>query len=51
MALIPLWDAMAFAMWVVSFGRETIRWRGVDYFIREGKLVPAAPTTAQGGSH
>ena len=37
--LIPLWDAMAFAIWLVSFGRRTIRWRGVDYYIREGKLV------------
>jgi ceramide glucosyltransferase len=39
MPLIPLWDAMAFAIWLVSFGRRTIRWRGVDYHIREGKLV------------
>jgi ceramide glucosyltransferase len=51
MPLIPVWDAMAFVMWVVSFGRKTIRWRGVDYFIREGKLVAAAPSAAQGGSH
>jgi ceramide glucosyltransferase len=43
MPLIPVWDAMAFAMWLVSFGRKTIRWRGIDYFIREGKLVAVAP--------
>lgn len=37
--LIPLWDAMAFVIWLASFARRTIRWRGVDYYIREGKLV------------
>ncbi len=50
MPLIPVWDAMAFVMWLASFGRKTIRWRGVDYFIREGKLVPAASTAAQSSS-
>jgi ceramide glucosyltransferase len=43
MPLIPLWDAMAFIIWVVSFGRKSIRWRGIEYFIREGILVPVAP--------
>jgi ceramide glucosyltransferase len=41
MPLIPLWDAMAFIMWIASFARRTIRWRGVDYFLREGRLVAA----------
>jgi ceramide glucosyltransferase len=41
MPLIPLWDAIAFGIWIASFARRTIRWRGVDYFLREGKLVPA----------
>jgi ceramide glucosyltransferase len=40
--LIPIWDAVAFAIWLTSFGRNTIRWRGVDYYIREGGLVPAS---------
>ena len=39
MALIPVWDAFAFGIWLVSFTRKTIRWRGVDYRLREGKLV------------
>ncbi|MBZ5500614.1 MAG: glycosyltransferase [Acidobacteriia bacterium] len=43
MPLIPMWDLMAFVMWIVSFGRKTIRWRGVDYFLREGRLVAAFP--------
>ena len=50
MPLIPLWDAMAFVMWIASFGRRTIRWRGVDYFLREGRLVDATPATAQNPS-
>jgi ceramide glucosyltransferase len=50
MALIPLWDAMAFFIWLISFGRRTIRWRGIDYFIREGMLVPVVSGTAQNAS-
>ena len=44
MPLIPLWDAVAFGIWAVSFLRSSIRWRGADYFIRDGKLVPVNPT-------
>jgi ceramide glucosyltransferase len=48
--LIPIWDAIAFLLWVASFARNTIRWRGVDYFIREGLLVPASPSAQPPGS-
>jgi ceramide glucosyltransferase len=41
--LIPLWDALAFGIWVASFLRRTIRWRGIDYRIRGGRLVSEAP--------
>ncbi len=40
MGLIPLWDAVAFLVWVASFVRRSIRWRGSDYYIRGGTLVP-----------
>ena len=40
--LIPLWDAWALLIWVLSFGRRSIKWRDIDYRIREGVLVPAA---------
>ena len=43
MLLIPLWDAVAFLIWIASFGRKTIRWRGYDYYIRDGILVPVNP--------
>jgi ceramide glucosyltransferase len=39
--LIPVWDAMAFALWLTSFSRSSIRWRGADYYIRDGRLIPA----------
>lgn len=41
--LIPVWDAMAFAIWLISFGQKSIRWRDNHYYIRDGMLVPAAP--------
>jgi hypothetical protein len=28
---------------LVSFARKTIRWRGQDYLIRNGELVPVTP--------
>ncbi len=43
MPLIIAWDALAFAMWLASFTRTTIRWRNADYSIVEGKLVPRPP--------
>jgi ceramide glucosyltransferase len=39
MPLIPVWDAVAFGIWLASFSRSTIRWRGVNYTIRNGMLV------------
>jgi len=38
--LIPIWDGTAFLVWVASFGRSTIRWRGVDYKLTGGRLIP-----------
>jgi ceramide glucosyltransferase len=42
LALIPVWDALAFVIWVASFAQRSIRWRGSNYLIRDGLLVPAA---------
>jgi ceramide glucosyltransferase len=39
--LVPLWDAMATVIWAASLLRRTIRWRGQDYVIVNGQLVPA----------
>jgi ceramide glucosyltransferase len=43
MLLILVWDAVAFFLWVASFGKNSIRWRDKDYYIRDGVLVPVAP--------
>lgn len=41
--LIPVWDALATCIWLVSFTRRSIRWRGFDYRIVNGELVPVNP--------
>jgi len=46
MPLIIVWDATAFIIWLLTFGRRSIRWRNVDYRIRDGMLVPVAPNPA-----
>lgn len=46
MPLIPIWDVLAFLLWLISFTRDSIRWRGGDYSVRNGQLTPivsAAP--------
>jgi len=45
--LIPIWDALAVFIWLISFGRNTIRWRAQEYFIRGGTLVPATPAATR----
>ncbi len=40
--LIPVWDAVALGIWLGSFLRSTIRWRGADYYIRGGQLIPVS---------
>ena len=50
MPLIPLWDAMAFLIWLVSFTRSSIRWRGVDYQLRDGHFVTIADTLVSDSS-
>jgi ceramide glucosyltransferase len=47
MALVPVWDAWALLIWLLSFGRRSIRWRDIDYRIREGMLVPVVPSAQQ----
>ena len=42
-----VWDATAFVIWLLTFGRNSIRWRNVDYRIQEGMLVPATSSPAQ----
>ena len=41
--LIPVWDVLAFFIWCTSFARRSVHWRGEDYYIRRGRLVPVLP--------
>jgi ceramide glucosyltransferase len=45
--LIPVWDALAFFIWLTSFSRNSIRWRDGEYYIRDGRLVPVTSTNAE----
>jgi ceramide glucosyltransferase len=47
MWMIPVWDAVAFLIWLISFGQNSFRWRGGEYCIRAGHLVPVAANTAE----
>jgi len=47
LGMIPVWDAVAFVIWLTSFTRNSIRWRDGEYYIRDGRLVPATPTNAE----
>ncbi|MGO9239527.1 MAG: glycosyltransferase [Bryobacteraceae bacterium] len=46
MPLIPLWDALAFLIWLASFTRSRLRWRDRLYRIRDGQLVPVVSPSA-----
>ena len=48
MPMIVPWDAVAFSLWVLSFSRRSIRWRGNDYYIRNGHLVPVRNQSPNG---
>ena len=37
--LVPLWDLMAFWIWLVSFTRKSIMWRKVEHSIDSGEFV------------
>lgn len=41
MYLVPVRDAFAFVVWLTSFFKRRIEWRGSYYYIRNKRLVPA----------
>jgi ceramide glucosyltransferase len=47
MPLLPVWDGMAFVIWLASFLQNSIRWRGDEYRIRDGMLVLASRSTGE----
>ncbi|HTU50074.1 MAG TPA: glycosyltransferase [Acidobacteriaceae bacterium] len=44
--LIPVWDALATLIWLTSFARKSILWRGHKYAIVNGNLVPVESNSA-----
>jgi ceramide glucosyltransferase len=44
LGLIPVWDALAFGIWLTSFARKSIHWRNAEYYIRDGRLVSVTST-------
>ncbi len=48
MWMVPLRDAFGFVVWVTSFFKRRIEWRGAEFYIRDKRLVPVAPRTARG---
>jgi len=38
--LVPLWDAFAFVLWLNSLFWSRVRWRGVEYRVSGGRLIP-----------
>jgi ceramide glucosyltransferase len=47
LGFIPVWDALAFLIWMTSFARNSIRWRDGEYYIRDGRLVPVNPPSIE----
>jgi ceramide glucosyltransferase len=47
LGLIPVWDTLAFLIWMTSFARNSIRWRDGEYYIRDGRLVPVNPPSVE----
>ena len=39
--LIPFRDALAFVVWVTSFASNRIQWRGPEFTLKKGLLIPA----------
>lgn len=46
--LVPLRDTFAFVVWLTSFFKRRVIWRGSWYYIRDKRLVPAEPRAARG---
>jgi ceramide glucosyltransferase len=47
MWLVPVWDAMAFFIWLASFGKNNFQWRGGEYRLRNGRLVPGTADSSE----
>ena len=46
-ALIPVWDALALWIWLVSFTRKSILWRSVEHPLEGVQFAVATPRVAR----
>ena len=46
--LLPLRDALVFPIWLASFVRNRIRWRGLEFTLRKGRLIPVGSSRSVG---
>jgi len=44
--LVPVRDAISFVVWVGGFFSDKITWRGLEYRVQKGRLIPV-PATSQ----
>ena len=42
-ALVPLWDALHFVVWLASFTSNHIVWGHVEYIVDRGRMTPVVP--------
>jgi len=47
--LVPFRDGLAFLVWLVSFTSNRIQWRGLEFTIKKGLLVPVPSSGTPGG--
>jgi ceramide glucosyltransferase len=45
-SLVPVRDAISFVVWLAAFFSERIVWRGLEYRLHEGQLIPIPSTSA-----
>jgi ceramide glucosyltransferase len=38
--LVPVRDAISFIIWIIGFFSDKIFWRGMNYHVRHGELIP-----------
>ncbi len=50
-ALVPVRDAISFFVWFAGFFHEKIIWRGLEYRLHEGQLIPLPSTSAALPTH
>ena len=41
--LVPLWDAIHFAVWTASFASNHVVWGNIEYVVDRGQMKPVAP--------